>query len=219
MNGANKIFFEPVIDRNPITLQVLGVCSALAVTTQMIPALIMGLALTFVLAASSAAISMIRNHMPGNIRIIIQMTIIASLVILVDQFLKAFAYDISRQLSVFVGLIITNCIVLGRAEAYASSNPVGPSVLDGLGHGVGYSAVLLGVAFIRELFGSGKLFGIELLPLVTEGGWYVPNGLLLLAPSAFFIIGLMIWAIRAWKPAQVEKPEYQIHVVHRGEAL
>jgi Na+-transporting NADH:ubiquinone oxidoreductase subunit D len=219
MNGANKIFFEPVIDRNPITLQVLGVCSALAVTTQMIPALIMGLALTFVLAASSAAISMIRNHMPGNIRIIIQMTIIASLVILVDQFLKAFAYDISRQLSVFVGLIITNCIVLGRAEAYASSNPVGPSVLDGLGHGVGYAVVLLGVAFIRELFGSGKLFGIEILPLVTEGGWYVPNGLLLLAPSAFFIIGLMIWAIRAWKPAQVEKPEYQIHVVHRGEAL
>ena len=219
MNGANKIFFEPVIDRNPITLQVLGVCSALAVTTQMIPALIMGLALTFVLAASSAAISMIRNHMPGNIRIIIQMTIIASLVILVDQFLKAFAYDISRQLSVFVGLIITNCIVLGRAEAYASSNPVGPSVLDGLGHGVGYSVVLLGVAFIRELFGSGKLFGIEIMPLVNEGGWYVPNGLLLLAPSAFFIIGLMIWAIRAWKPAQVEKPEYQIHVVHRSEAL
>ena len=219
MNGANKIFFEPVIDRNPITLQVLGVCSALAVTTQMVPALIMGLALTFVLAASSAAISMIRNHMPGNIRIIIQMTIIASLVILVDQFLKAFAYDISRQLSVFVGLIITNCIVLGRAEAYASSNPVGPSVLDGLGHGVGYAVVLLGVAFIRELFGSGKLFGIEFLPLVNEGGWYVPNGLLLLAPSAFFIIGLMIWAIRAWKPAQVEKPEYQIHVVHRGEAL
>lgn len=219
MNGANKIFFEPVIDRNPITLQVLGVCSALAVTTQMIPALIMGLALTFVLAASSAAISMIRNHMPGNIRIIIQMTIIASLVILVDQFLKAFAYDISRQLSVFVGLIITNCIVLGRAEAYASSNPVGPSILDGLGHGVGYAAVLLGVAFIRELFGSGKLFGIEIMPLVNEGGWYVPNGLLLLAPSAFFIIGLMIWAIRAWKPAQVEKPEYQIHVVHRGEAL
>jgi Na+-transporting NADH:ubiquinone oxidoreductase subunit D len=219
MNGANKILFEPVIDRNPITLQVLGVCSALAVTTQMVPALIMGLALTFVLAASSAAISMIRNHMPGNIRIIIQMTIIASLVILVDQFLKAFAYDISRQLSVFVGLIITNCIVLGRAEAYASSNPVGPSVLDGLGHGVGYAVVLLGVAFIRELFGSGKLFGIEIMPLVNEGGWYVPNGLLLLAPSAFFIIGLMIWAIRAWKPEQVEKPEYQIHVVHRSEAL
>ena len=219
MSGTGKILLEPVIDRNPITLQVLGVCSALAVTTQMIPALIMGLALTFVIACSSAAISAIRNHMPGNIRIIIQMTIIASLVILVDQFLKAFAYDISRQLSVFVGLIITNCIVLGRAEAYASSNPVVPSVLDGVGHGLGYGLVLLVVAFLRELFGSGKLFGIEILPLVSEGGWYVPNGLMLLAPSAFFIIGLMIWAIRSWKPAQVEKPEYQIHVVHRTEVV
>ena len=219
MSGTGKILLEPVIDRNPITLQVLGVCSALAVTTQMIPALIMGLALTFVIACSSAAISAIRNHMPGNIRIIIQMTIIASLVILVDQFLKAFAYDISRQLSVFVGLIITNCIVLGRAEAYASSNPVVPSVLDGIGHGLGYGLVLLVVAFLRELFGSGKLFGIEILPLVSEGGWYVPNGLMLLAPSAFFIIGLMIWAIRSWKPAQVEKPEYQIHVVHRTEVV
>jgi len=219
MNGASKILLEPVIDRNPITLQVLGVCSALAVTTQMIPSLIMGLALTFVIGASSAAISSIRNHMPGNIRIIIQMTIIASLVILVDQFLKAFAYDISRQLSVFVGLIITNCIVLGRAEAYASSNPVVPSVLDGVGHGLGYAFVLLVVAFMRELFGSGKLFGVEILPLVNEGGWYVPNGLMLLAPSAFFIIGLMIWAIRAWKPAQVENPEYQIHVVHRTEVV
>jgi len=219
MSSARKILLEPVIDRNPITLQILGVCSALAVTTQMTPALIMGLALTFVIGASSAAISSIRNHMPGSIRIIIQMTIIASLVILVDQFLKAFAYDISRQLSVFVGLIITNCIVLGRAEAYASSNPVGPSVLDGIGHGLGYAVVLLVVAFFRELFGSGKLFGIEILPLATEGGWYVPNGLMLLAPSAFFIIGLMIWAIRSWKPAQVEKAEYQIHVVHRTEAL
>ena len=219
MSSARNILIEPVIDRNPITLQVLGVCSALAVTTQMVPALIMGLALTFVMAASSAAISSIRNHMPGNIRIIIQMTIIASLVILVDQFLKAFAFDISRQLSVFVGLIITNCIVLGRAEAFASSNPVVPSVLDGIGHGAGYALVLLVVAFMRELFGSGKLFGIEILPLVNEGGWYVPNGLMLLAPSAFFIIGLMIWAIRSWKPAQVEKPEYQIHVVHRTEVV
>jgi Na+-transporting NADH:ubiquinone oxidoreductase subunit D len=179
----------------------------------------MGLALTFVIAGSSIAISMIRNHMPGNIRIIIQMTIIASLVILVDQFLQAYAYDISRQLSVFVGLIITNCIVLGRAEAFASSNAPVASMLDGIGHGLGYGAVLLAVAFVRELFGSGQLFGMEIFPLITEGGWYVPNGLMLLAPSAFFIIGLMIWAIRAWKPAQVEKPEYQIHVVHRTEAL
>ena len=210
MNGAKNILIEPVIDRNPITLQVLGVCSALAVTTQMIPALIMGLALTFVMAASSAAISSIRNHMPGNIRIIIQMTIIASLVILVDQFLKAFAYDISRQLSVFVGLIITNCIVLGRAEAYASSNPVVPSVLDGIGHGLGYALVLLVVAFMRELFGSGKLFGIEILPLVSEGGWYVPNGLLLLPPSAFFLIGLFIWALRSWDAKQVEEPDFRL---------
>jgi Na+-transporting NADH:ubiquinone oxidoreductase subunit D len=219
MNGAGRTLIEPIIDRNPITLQVLGVCSALAVTTQMVPALIMGLALTFVIAGSSIAISMIRNHMPGNIRIIIQMTIIASLVILVDQFLQAYAYDISRQLSVFVGLIITNCIVLGRAEAFASSNAPVASMLDGIGHGLGYGAVLLAVAFVRELFGSGQLFGMEIFPLITEGGWYVPNGLMLLAPSAFFIIGLMIWAIRAWKPAQVEKPEYQIHVVHRTEAL
>ncbi|HUG99298.1 MAG TPA: NADH:ubiquinone reductase (Na(+)-transporting) subunit D [Gammaproteobacteria bacterium] len=219
MNRYSKLLLEPVVDRNPITLQVLGVCSALAVTTQMIPALIMGLAVIFVIGSSGAAISAIRNHMPGNIRIIIQMTIIASLVILVDQFLKAFAYDISRQLSVFVGLIITNCIVMGRAEAFASSNPVGPSIVDGIGHGLGYGAILLAVAFFRELFGSGKLFGIEILPLVTEGGWYIPNGLMLLAPSAFFIIGLMIWGIRAWKPAQVEKTEYQIHVVHRTEAL
>src|SRR5690606_28340007 len=156
MNGYRKLLLEPVVDRNPITLQVLGVCSALAVTTQMIPTLIMGLAVIFVIGASGAAISAIRNHMPGNIRIIIQMTIIASLVILVDQFLKAFAYDISRQLSVFVGLIITNCIVMGRAEAFASSNPVGASIVDGIGHGLGYGAILLVVAFFRELFGSGK---------------------------------------------------------------
>ena len=219
MNGKSKILLEPVIDKNPITLQVLGVCSALAVTTQMIPALIMSLALIFVIGASMAAISAIRNHMPGSVRIIIQMTIIASLVILVDQFLRAFAYDISRQLSVFVGLIITNCIVLGRAEAYASSNPVGASFIDAVGHGMGYALVLLVVAFFRELFGSGSLFGVPILPLATEGGWYVPNGLMLLAPSAFFIIGLMIWAIRSWKPAQVEKPEYHIHVVHRTETI
>lgn len=217
MNLKSGILLEPVVDRNPITLQVLGVCSALAVTTQMIPALIMGLALIFVLTASSAAISAIRNHMPGNVRIIIQMTIIASLVILVDQFLRAFAFDISRQLSVFVGLIITNCIVLGRAEAFASSNPVGASALDAIGHGVGYALVLLVVAFLRELFGSGKLFGIEILPLITEGGWYIPNGLMLLAPSAFFIIGLMIWAIRTWKPAQVEQPEFRIQPHHGTE--
>jgi Na+-transporting NADH:ubiquinone oxidoreductase subunit D len=189
------------------------------VTTQMAVALTMCLAVIAVLAVSNAMISMIRNHMPSSIRIIIQMTIIASLVIIVDQILKAYAYEISKQLSVFVGLIITNCIVLGRAEAFASSNRVWPSFLDGVGHGLGYSAILMGVAFVRELFGAGTLFGHQILPLVTDGGWYYSNGLLRLAPSAFFLIGLMIWAIRTWKPKQVEETEYQIHVVHRTEAI
>ncbi len=218
-DGNRGVLLEPIVDNNPITLQVLGICSALAVTTQMAVALTMCLAVTAVIAVSNVAISMIRDHMPSSIRIIIQMTIIASLVIIVDQVLKAYAYEISKQLSVFVGLIITNCIVLGRAEAFASSNRVWPSFLDGLGHGLGYSAILMTVAFFRELFGSGKVFGVDVLPLVTEGGWYYQNGLLRLAPSAFFLIGLIIWAIRAWKPAQVEKSEYQIHVVHRTEAI
>jgi Na+-transporting NADH:ubiquinone oxidoreductase subunit D len=219
VSSNKQILFDPVVDNNPIALQVLGICSALAVTTQMSTSLVMCFAVIAVLAASNLAVSLIRNHMPTNIRIIIQMTIIASLVILVDQVLKAYAYEISKQLSVFVGLIITNCIVLGRAEAFASSNKPWPSLLDGVGHGLGYSAVLLIVAFLRELLGSGKLFGHEILPLVTEGGWYNPNGLMLLAPSAFFLIGLLIWAIRAWKPAQVEKREFQIRVVHRTEAI
>ena len=219
MSTNKQILFDPVVDNNPIALQVLGICSALAVTTQMSTSLVMCFAVIAVLAASNLAVSVIRNHMPTNIRIIIQMTIIASLVILVDQVLKAYAYEISKQLSVFVGLIITNCIVLGRAEAFASSNKPWPSFLDGVGHGLGYSAVLLVVAFLRELLGSGKLFGHEILPLVTEGGWYNPNGLMLLAPSAFFLIGLIIWAIRAWKPEQVEKREFQIRVVHRTEAI
>ncbi len=219
MSSNKQILFDPVVDNNPIALQVLGICSALAVTTQMSTSLVMCFAVIAVLAASNLAVSLIRNHMPTNIRIIIQMTIIASLVILVDQVLKAYAYEISKQLSVFVGLIITNCIVLGRAEAFASSNKPWPSLLDGVGHGLGYSAVLLIVAFLRELLGSGKLFGHEILPLVTEGGWYNPNGLMLLAPSAFFLIGLLIWAIRAWKPAQVEKREFRIRVVHRTEAI
>ena len=217
-DSGRKILVSPVIDNNPITLQVLGICSALAVTTQLAPSVVMCLAVIVVLAVANVAVSVIRNHMPSSIRIIIQMTIIASLVILVDQILKAYAYEISKQLSVFVGLIITNCIVLGRAEAFASSNKPWPSLLDGIGHGIGYSVILLAVAFVRELFGSGRLFGYQILPLVTDGGWYNPNGLLLLAPSAFILIGLMIWAIRAWKPAQVEKPDYEIHV-HRIEAI
>jgi Na+-transporting NADH:ubiquinone oxidoreductase subunit D len=212
-----KTFLEPIIDNNPITLQILGICSALAVTTKLAPALMMSLALTVVLVGSSTIISLIRNHMPGNIRIIIQMTIIASLVIIVDEVLKAYAYELSKQLSVFVGLIITNCIVLGRAEAFASQNPVWPSFLDAVGHGLGYSLILIFVATVRELFGSGTLLGYEILPLVKNGGWYEANGIMLLAPGAFFIIGLLIWAIRTWKPRQVEKPEYHISVVHRTE--
>ncbi len=218
MQDAKKIVVEPVWDNNPIALQVLGICSALAVTSNMNTAVIMCLALTAVTTASNFFISLIRNHIPSNIRIIVQMTIIASLVIVVDQLLKAYAYEISKQLSVFVGLIITNCIVMGRAEAFAMKNPPLPSALDGFGNGLGYSVILLIVGFFRELFGAGTLFGVEILPLVTEGGWYTPNGMMLLPPSAFFIIGLMIWAIRVWKPIQVEKPDYQIHAVHRTEA-
>jgi Na+-transporting NADH:ubiquinone oxidoreductase subunit D len=216
---TRKILLEPVVDNNPITLQVLGICSALAVTVKLAPSLIMCIALSVVLVCSSAAISLIRNHIPTNIRIIVQITIIASLVIVVDEVLKAYAYEISKQLSVFVGLIITNCIVLGRAEAFALHNPVGPSIMDALGHSMGYSVILILVATLRELFGSGTLLGYPLLPLVRDGGWYEPNGLMLLAPSAFFIIGLLIWAVRTWKPAQVEKPEYRINVVHRTEGI
>ena len=216
-----KVLIDPLVDNNPITLQVLGICSALAVTSQLSTALIMSLALTSVTACSSAGIAFIRNHIPSSIRIIAQMVIIASLVIVVDQVLKAFAYEISKKLSVFVGLIITNCIVMGRAEAYAMKNPPWESFLDGIGNGLGYSLLLIVVAVIRELFGSGKLLGLDILPLVKDGGWYVPNGLLLLPPSAFFLIGLIIWAIRAWKPKQVEKADFVIQPAHglaHGEA-
>ncbi|WP_296896343.1 NADH:ubiquinone reductase (Na(+)-transporting) subunit D [Thiohalocapsa sp.] len=218
MNGNDtKLLIEPIVDNNPITLQILGICSALAVTTKLAPAITMSIALTVVIVGASVIISLIRHHMPSSIRIIIQMTIIASLVIVVDQVLQAFAYELSKQLSVFVGLIITNCIVLGRAEAFASKNPPWPSFLDALGHGLGYSVILITVAAIRELLGSGTLLGVQVLPLLEDGGWYEPNGLMLLAPGAFFIIGLMIWGIRTWRPQQVEKPEYRIHIVHRTE--
>ena len=201
---------DPLIDNNPITLQILGICSALAVTTTLSASLIMCVALTAVLALSNASISMIRRHVPTNIRIIVQMTIIASLVIVVDQILKAYVYDISKVLSVFVGLIITNCIVLGRAETFAMHNPPGISFLDGVGNGLGYSLVLMVVGTTRELLGSGSLFGYVIFTPTTEGGWYQANGLLLLPPSAFFIIGLMIWVIRATKNEQVEEPEFRI---------
>lgn len=214
---TKKVLTEPLVNNNPITLQVLGICSALAVTSQMSTSLIMAIALTSVTACSSAAISAIRNHIPGSIRIIVQMTIIASLVIVVDQILKAFAYEISKQLSVFVGLIITNCIVMGRAEAYAMKNPPIASFFDGIGNGLGYSLILIIVAFFRELFGSGKLLGIEIFQLTKDGGWYDPNGLMLLPPSAFFIIGLIIWVFRQWKPAQVEHQEFTILSIAHGE--
>ena len=219
MSETRDLIVKPIITNNPIALQILGVCSALAVTTNLKTAVVMTLAVMAVTAFSSMFVSLIRNHMPSAVRIICQMTIIASLVIVVDQILKAVAYDTSKQLSVFVGLIITNCIVMGRAEAFAMKNPPLPSFLDGLGNGVGYGAVLLFVGFIRELFGAGTLFGIEVLPLVTNDGWYMSNGLLLLPPSAFFIIGLGIWLIRAYDPSQVEKPDFVICKNTKKEAV
>jgi Na+-transporting NADH:ubiquinone oxidoreductase subunit D len=199
-----KSILAPVLDNNPIALQVLGVCSALAVTTKLETAFVMTIAVMFVTALSNFFVSLIRNHIPNSVRIIVQMAIIASLVIVVDQVLKAYLYDISKQLSVFVGLIITNCIVMGRAEAFAMKSEPIPSLIDGLGNCLGYGFVLITVGFFRELLGSGKLFGMEVLPLVSNGGWYQPNGLMLLAPSAFFLIGFLIWAIRTFKPEQVE---------------
>jgi Na+-transporting NADH:ubiquinone oxidoreductase subunit D len=208
--SVRETLFSPIIQNNPIALQILGICSALAVTSSLQVSLVMSIALTAVCAFSSFFISIIRSAIPSSIRIIVQMTIIASLVIVVDQILKAVAYDISKQLSVFVGLIITNCIVMGRAEAFAMKNPPIPSFLDGLGNGLGYSFVLIVVGVVRELFGAGSLMGIEILPLVTEGGWYNPNGLLLLPPSAFFLIGFLIWGIRAVQKEQVEEAEFKI---------
>ncbi|EPA8713890.1 NADH:ubiquinone reductase (Na(+)-transporting) subunit D [Vibrio parahaemolyticus] len=205
--NIKKSIMAPVLDNNPIALQVLGVCSALAVTTKLETAFVMTLAVTFVTALSNFSVSLIRNHIPNSVRIIVQMAIIASLVIVVDQVLKAYLYDISKQLSVFVGLIITNCIVMGRAEAFAMKSAPVPSLIDGIGNGLGYGFVLITVGFFRELFGSGKLFGMEVLPLVSNGGWYQPNGLMLLAPSAFFLIGFLIWVIRVFKPEQVEAKE------------
>ena len=202
---AKDVLLDPLFNNNPIALQMLGICSALAVTTQLKTSVVMSFAVIFVTAFSNVSVSLIRKWIPTNIRIIVQMTIIASLVIIVDQFLQAFMFDVSRQLSVFVGLIITNCIVMGRAEAFAMKQGVWLSFLDGIGNGLGYSVLLLVVGFVRELFGSGKLYGYEILKTTSEGGWYVPNGLMLLAPSAFFLIGLIIWALRTWKPDQVEE--------------
>jgi len=218
MSAAKDVLTHPVAKNNPIALQILGVCSALAVTSNLNTALVMTMAVIAVTAFSNMFVSLIRNHIPSNIRIICQMTIIASLVIVVDQILKAFAYDVSKQLSVFVGLIITNCIVMGRAEAFAMQNPPGISFMDGIGNGLGYGVVLIFVGFFRELLGAGSLFGIEILPLINNGGWYQANGLLLLPPSAFFLIGIFIWIIRTWDPSQVEAPEFEMAPNTKKEA-
>ncbi|OAV21285.1 Na+-translocating NADH-quinone reductase subunit D [Moraxella catarrhalis] len=216
MADTKSILTTPIFNNNPIALQILGICSALAVTTSVANALVMCIALTLVTAFSSFFISIIRNKIPSSIRIIVQMVIIASLVIVVDQILQAFAYEISRSLSVFVGLIITNCIVMGRAEAFAMSNPPVPSFLDGIGNGLGYSAVLIFVATVREVIGNGSWFGITLLEKITEGGWYIPNGLLLLPPSSFFVIAGFIALIRLWKKDQQEAAEFIMKPQSKG---
>ncbi|BCG23631.1 MULTISPECIES: NADH:ubiquinone reductase (Na(+)-transporting) subunit D [Pseudomonadaceae] len=205
-----SVLLDPILHNNPIGLQILGICSALAVTSNLKTALVMSIALTLVTGFSNLFISMIRSQIPSSIRMIVQMVIIASLVIVVDQVLKAYAFSLSKQLSVFVGLIITNCIVMGRAEAFAMANPPVLSFFDGIGNGLGYSAMLIVLGVIRELFGSGKLLGYEILPVINDGGWYQPNGLLLLPPSAFFLIGLIIWALRSWKTEQKEAPSFKI---------
>ena len=210
MSKAREVLLNPVFNENPIALQILGICSALAVTSNLYVTLIMCVALTSVICFSNLFVSLIRNHIPTNIRIIVQMTIISSLVILVDEILKAFDYETSKQIGVFVGLIITNCIVMGRAEAYAMQNSAGMSFLDGLGNGLGYSVILIVVAIFRELIGAGSLAGYEILPLVQNGGWYIGNNYFLLPPSSFVIIGLLIWALRAWKTDQVEEPQFKI---------
>lgn len=207
MPAPRDVLLDPLFNNNPIALQVLGICSALAVTTKMETSVVMALAVVFVLSFSNLFVSVLREWIPNNVRIIVQLTIIASLVIVVDQFLKAYLYDVSRQLSVFVGLIITNCIVMGRAEAFAMQNRPGLSFTDGLGNGLGYGLILLIVGAFREIFGSGSFFGRPVFALAAEGGWYVPNGLMVLAPGAFFLIGLFIWVLRTWKPEQVEKAE------------
>lgn len=202
---TKELLFDPVVKNNPIALQVLGICSALAVTSQLKQAAIMGVAVMIVTGVSSAMVAIIRNIIPNSIRIIVQMTVAASAVIIADQLLKAYFFDISKQMSVYIGLIITNCIVMGRMEGFAMKNKPWASFLDGVGNGFGYAVLLLAVGVIRELFGSGKLFGISILPLTTEGGWYQSNGLLLLPPSAFFIIGILIWLLRTYRPEQIEK--------------
>jgi len=215
--NARQTLFGPIFDQNPIMLQVLGICSALAITNSVSTALTMSIALTAVVTFANVSISLIRRQIPGSVRIVVQVTIIATGVIVVDEVLKAYAPDMARTLTVFVGLIVTNCIVLGRAESFAIKNGIWLSFLDGLGNGLGYSFVLIVVSVVRELFGAGTILGYEVLPLVQDGGWYVPNQMLLLPPSAFFIIGLMIWILRRARPEQVEKPEFEEIRLHGEE--
>lgn len=203
--STKEVLFDPLVNSNPIAVQVLGVCSALAVTSKLETAIVMSIALTVVTGFSNLAISLMRDYIPSSVRIIIQLTVIASLVIITDQILKAYVYDVATQLSVFVGLIITNCIVMGRAEAYAMANPPWPSFLDGIGNGLGYSLILLSVGFVRELLGAGKVLGVTILPLVTDGGWYTANGLMVLSPAAFFLIAIAIWIMRTMNPALAEE--------------
>lgn len=213
------VLLDPLVDNNPITFQILGVCSALAVTSQLATALLMAVSLTAVVVGSNVVVSLLRNHIPSSVRLIIQITVIASLVIIVDQVLRAYVFEVSKRLSVFVGLIITNCIVLGRAEGFAMKNPPLASALDGLGNGLGYSLILVTVGTVRELLGAGTLLGHRVLPTLVDGGWYEPNGLLVLPPAAFFLIGMLVWAVRTWKTAQVERPAFRIHEVHRTEVI
>lgn len=218
MPGMLRHLTAPIVGGNPVTVQILGICSALAVTTSLSTSLTMSIALTATAATASLLVSLLRNHIPTSIRLIVQLTIIASLVIVIDQVLRAHAYGISQRLSIFVGLIITNCLVLGRAEGFAMRNPPLPSLLDGLGNGLGYSAILLAVGTIRELFGAGSLFGVPVLRTVATGGWFQPLGLLLLAPSAFFILALLVWVVRTWKPGQAEKSEFRLRTGPDGGA-
>lgn len=206
-----EVLLDPLIANNPVMVQVLGICSSLAVTSSMKTAFVMGISVTCVCALANLAVSFTRNYIPSSVRIIAQMTIIASLVILVDQVLKAFAYDLSKQLSVYVGLIITNCIVMGRTEGFALKYPPMTSLLDGIGNGLGYMLVLCTIATIREIFGSGSWFGITLLETVNNGGWYVPCGLLVMPPCGFFLVGLLIWVVKTFRKDLVEQPEYETH--------
>ena len=210
MSKAREVLLNPIFNDNPIALQILGLCSALAVTSNLYVTLIMCVALTSVVSLSNLFVSVIRHHIPTNVRMIIQMTIVASLVILVDELLKAYDYESSKTLTVFVGLIITNCIVMGRAEAFAMQNSPWPSFLDGLGNGIGYSLILIIVATVREFFGSGSWLGFEILPLVQNGGWYIGNNFARLSSSSLFIIGLFIWVLRSWKTGQIEEPEFRV---------